>query len=135
MTSSKQRPGVGQRTPSCLVHGILNDKRMINTNSEREPSTKGLNDKVDKDPHDERNNDHNEHNEHSGMRSRLLTKKELSDMAFSIRELSSRLGRFKLKLNVRNVFLLTKAYDQSLVKLTRDMAEWLLDNKEGSYTV
>lgn len=66
--------------------------------------------------------------------SRLLTKKQLSDMAFGIRELSKRLGRVRLLLKVRNVFLLTKAHDQKLIKFTRDVSEWLLkqQNEDGN---
>ena len=70
--------------------------------------------------------------------SRLLTKKQLSDMAFGIRELSKKLGRIRLMLKVRNVFLLTKAHDQKLIKYTRDVAHWLLKQKDAEgkqYTV
>lgn len=70
--------------------------------------------------------------------SRLLTKKQLSDMAFNIRELSKKLGHVRLILKVRNVFLLTKAHDQKLIAYTRDVTRWLLEqrNAEGQqYTV
>ena len=70
--------------------------------------------------------------------SRLLTKKQLSDMAVGIREMSKKLGHIRLKLRVRNVFLLTKAHDQTLIAKTRDMAEWLLRHKNPDgehYTV
>lgn len=57
-------------------------------------------------------------------------------MSFSIRELAKRLGRFRLKLNVHNVFLLTKAHDETLIGLTREMAGWLLSSESGgNYTV
>ncbi|KAI9671376.1 MAG: hypothetical protein M1831_004285 [Alyxoria varia] len=65
--------------------------------------------------------------------SRLLTKKQLSDMAFSIRELSKKLGRYRLRLDIRNVFLLTKVHDSSLVGHTRSLAEWLLSSDSGGY--
>lgn len=58
--------------------------------------------------------------------SRLLTKKQLSDMAWGVRELSKRLGSIRLKLKVRTVFLLTKAHDESLIENTREVAKWLL---------
>jgi len=61
--------------------------------------------------------------------SRLLTKKQLSDMAFGIRELSKKLGHIRLLLKVRNVFILTKAHDQKLIANTRDLTEWLLRQK------
>lgn len=75
-----------------------------------------------------------EHKSHT--QSRLLTKKELSDMAFGIRELSKRLNNFKLKLKVKNIFLLTKAHDPDLIDKTREVAEWLLSEESGGpYTV
>ncbi|KAI1214612.1 ATP-NAD kinase [Annulohypoxylon truncatum] len=67
------------------------------------------------------NLDHNE-----GLNSRLLTKKQLTDMAWGVRELSRRLGSIRLKFKVRSVFLLTKAYDRELIPKTRLVAKWLL---------
>jgi len=69
--------------------------------------------------------------EDPSVQSRLLTKKELSDMAFGIRELAKRLSHFKLKLKVHNVFLLTKAHDQTLISFTREVAAWLLSKESG----
>ena len=66
--------------------------------------------------------------------SRLLTKKQLSDMAFGIRELSKKLSHVKLKLNVRNIFVLTKAHDESLIGHTAELTDWLL-RSENRYTV
>ncbi|OBU00154.1 hypothetical protein VE01_01916 [Pseudogymnoascus verrucosus] len=63
--------------------------------------------------------------------SRLLTKKQLSDMAWGVRELSKRLGSVNLKLKVKNVFILTKAHDESLVGNTREVAKWLLSKDRG----
>lgn len=67
--------------------------------------------------------------------SRLLTKKQLSDMAFGIRELSKRLGHVRLKLKVKNVFLLTKAHDLHLIENTRHISEWLLNQENANYVV
>lgn len=68
--------------------------------------------------------------------SRLLTKKQLSDMAWGVRELSKQLGGLRLKLHVRNVFILTKAHDESLIHNTREVAHWLLaEKREPPYTV
>ena len=70
------------------------------------------------------------------MYSRLLTKKQLSDMAWGVRELSKRLGNIKLKLKVKTVFLLTKAHDESLIENTREIARWLLSpERDVRYTV
>jgi hypothetical protein len=67
--------------------------------------------------------------------SRLLTKKQLSDMALGIRELSKKLAHIQLKLRVRNVFLLAKAHDETLIQYTRELAEWLLSKEKESYCV
>lgn len=84
----------------------------------------------DKDPHGKiANGVEAQHTE-----SRLLTKKQLSDMAFGIRELSKKLSHVKLKLNVRNIFVLTKAHDESLIEHTRELSDWLLRH-EARYTV
>lgn len=72
---------------------------------------------------------------HAGH-SRLLTKKQLSDMAWGVRELSKRLGSIRLKLRVKTVFLLTKAHDETLIGNTRDVAKWLLSSdRQVRYTV
>jgi NAD+ kinase len=71
-----------------------------------------------------------------GLHSRLLTKKQLSDMAWGVRELSKRLGSIRLKMRVKNVFLLTKAHDETLIDNTREVASWLLSpERDVRYTV
>ena len=68
--------------------------------------------------------------------SRLLTKKQLSEMAWGVRELSRRLGSVRLKFRVRNIFLLTKIYDAELIAKTRELCRWLLDReRDVRYTV
>lgn len=81
--------------------------------------------RVDKDPHAQAN---------QTQHSRLLTKKEISDMAFGIRELSKKLSQIRLKLHVKNIFILCKAHDEGLIKNSRETTEWLL-KKDPSYTV
>jgi NAD+ kinase len=72
----------------------------------------------------------------SAIHSRLLTKKQLSDMAWGVRELSKRLGSVRLKLKVKTVFLLTKVYDESLIGNTREVVKWLLSpERKVRYTV
>ncbi|KEF53565.1 serine/threonine protein kinase [Exophiala aquamarina CBS 119918] len=58
--------------------------------------------------------------------SRLLTKKQLSEMAMSVRALAKKLGNLKVRLRIRTIFLLTKAHDQSLIAKTQEVARWLL---------
>lgn len=70
------------------------------------------------------------------IHSRLLTKRQLSDMAWGVRELSKRLGSVNLKLKVKTVFILTKAHDEMLIQNTRDVAKWLLSNdRQVQYVV
>ncbi|KAK7711912.1 hypothetical protein SLS64_005183 [Diaporthe eres] len=70
------------------------------------------------------------------LHSRLLTKKQLSEMAWGVRELSRRLGSMRLKFRVRNIFILTKVYDRDLIPKTRELARWLLDKeRDVRYTV
>lgn len=72
----------------------------------------------------------------NAVHSRLLTKKQLSDMAWGVRELSKRLGSIRLKLKVKTVFLLTKVYDEGLIQNTREIVKWLLSpDREVRYTV
>jgi NAD+ kinase len=68
--------------------------------------------------------------------SRLLTKKQLSDMAMSVRTLAKRLGNLKVKLRVRAIFLLTKIYDKTLIVKTREVTRWLLSkNRSVPYII
>lgn len=80
---------------------------------------------MDKDPH-----------AHAGQtqHSRLLTKKQISDMALGIRELSKKLAQIRLKLHVKNIFILGKAHDETLIKHSRETADWLL-TKDPNYNV
>lgn len=67
-----------------------------------------------------------EMDEEDELRSRMLTKKQLSEMAWGVRELSRRLGSVRLKFRARSIFLLTKIYDEDLIPKTRELAAWLL---------
>ena len=70
------------------------------------------------------------------LQSRLLSKKQLSEMAWGVRELSRRLGSMRLKFRVRTVFILVKIHDQELIPKTREVARWLLDkSRDVRYTV
>jgi NAD+ kinase len=70
------------------------------------------------------------------LQSRHLTKRQLSDMAWNVRKLSKKLGSIKLKLTVKNVFVVSKAYDETLVSLTRKVTRWLISkDRDTPYTV
>ncbi|KAE8144952.1 ATP-NAD kinase-like domain-containing protein [Aspergillus avenaceus] len=70
------------------------------------------------------------------VESRQLTKRQLSDMAWNVRKLSKKLDSIKLKLSVKNVFLVTKAGDDSVITFTRKATEWLLSkDRDTQYNV
>ncbi|KAK5116981.1 hypothetical protein LTR62_006702 [Meristemomyces frigidus] len=55
-----------------------------------------------------------------------LSHSRLMQTAASVREVSRQLQRRPLKRAVRNVLIITKARDNTLVSLTRELTEWLL---------
>ena len=118
------RPGNGRRDTSCIVHGLLEKHDGVPT-QQQDQSYEGLAQErlIDKDPHS---------NAENTQHSRLLTKKQISDMAFGIRELSKKLAQIRLKLHVKNIFILGKAHDEGLIKNTREIADWLL-TKDPEY--
>jgi NAD+ kinase len=127
-SSSKMtsRPENDRKTTACIVHALLEKHDGLPVKDQSQ-SYEGLAQEklVDKDPHGHANQTQN---------SRLLTKKQLSDMAFGIRELSKKLSQIRLKLHVKNIFILGKAHDESLIKNSRDVADWLLA-KDPEYKV
>lgn len=73
---------------------------------------------------------------HENIHSRLLTKRQLTEMAWGVRELSRRLGMLRLKFKVEHIFLLTKPYDEDLIPKTRELAKWLLSkDRDVRYTI
>ena len=126
-----KRPSHKRQKTACFVHSLLGNRvnPALSEKSEDGLAQHTISDKDGPSP-DAEVEDHTQ--------SRLLTKKQLSDMAVGIRELSKKLGHLRLKLKVRNVFLLTKAHDQTLIAKTRDMVKWLLQQKNADghlYTV
>lgn len=122
------RPQVVKRNETtCFVHDLL-DKERKSRQSNRSEEVESLWD------HAERDKAPDDHDR--STRSRLLTKKQLSDMARGVRELSKKLGSIRLKLKVKTVFILTKAHDEDLIGYTRGVAEWLLSKERDTpYTV
>ena len=55
-----------------------------------------------------------------------MSHSRLMQTATSVREISKQLQRRPIKRAVRTVMIVTKARDNSLVQLTRDLAEWLM---------
>ena len=112
------------RTTSCFLHQFFE-------------STKGGRGRLTelKDTSDNSKGDKNLLKD-TGVHSRLLTKRQLLDLASEIRDISKKLGSVKLKLHVKTVFLLTKAHDETLIDLTREIADWLLSTeRETPYIV
>lgn len=66
------------------------------------------------------------------VRSRLMTKKQLADMAMGVRNLAKRLGSLKVKLRIKTVFLLTKIHDDTLIAKTREVVMWLLSKERDA---
>ncbi|KAL1665928.1 hypothetical protein GGF50DRAFT_99926 [Schizophyllum commune] len=60
-----------------------------------------------------------------GEYSSSLTK-QLAETAVGVREMSKQLGRARIHSNIQNVLIITKARDNRLIKLTRDLALYLM---------
>ncbi len=114
------------KNTDCFVHALLEKQRKTGKAST-------LDDIIE--------NNHTQYKEEDGVtetptHSRLLTKKQLSDMAWGVRKLAKTLGSIRLKLKVKTVFLLTKAHDETLIGYTREVAAWLLNKeRDVSYIV
>lgn len=116
-------PLAHRNSTACLHHSLDNKHEKTNwlPSQGAVESTKP----ADKDTGTPPSNDH--------PKSRRLTKKQLSDMAFGIREMSKRLSHIKLKLNVRNIFIQMKTDDKVLPGKAAMLVTWLLGNPQ--YTV
>ena len=108
---------------TCFVHSLLEKQRRVwptsNLSVQDSPIDRG-----------------SENSQDAPTKSRLLTKKQLSDMAWGVRKLSKQLGSVRLKLIVHSIFVLTKAYDVTLIAKTKELVKWLLSKDRGtSYVV
>ena len=125
-------PGTPGRLTQCQVHQLLECQRRQRRAQEANGAVQSLAAEQDR----VRRLRPSDAESQRQMRSRLLTKKQLQDMAVGVKELSKRLGSVRQKLNVVTVFLLTKKYDESLVVKTRELVEWLLSaDRHRPYTV
>ncbi|KAK0464040.1 hypothetical protein IW261DRAFT_1524938 [Armillaria novae-zelandiae] len=52
--------------------------------------------------------------------------KQLAETAVGVREMSKQLGRARVRSNIQNVLIITKARDNRLIKLTRELALYLM---------
>ncbi|CAD0113830.1 unnamed protein product [Aureobasidium uvarum] len=126
IVKTNMRPSTQRNDTSCFIHNMLEEK---DGGTKVEQSLEGEHQER---PADKISGTPPQHGDH--MQSRLLTKKQLSDMAFGIRELSKRLGRVKLMLKVKNIFVLTKLTDATLCAKAAELTKWLLDQKQAQYT-
>ena len=58
-------------------------------------------------------------------RVRSLTR-QLAETAVGVREMSKQLGRARVKSTIQSVLIITKARDNRLIRLTRELAIWLM---------
>jgi len=108
---------------ACFVHSLLEKQRK--SRDSKDVNLQHINEDTKTDKAAGTGDDQATH-------SRLLTKRQLSDMAVGVRELSKRLGSVRLKLRVKTVFLLTKAHDEALIGYTSEAAEWLLSKDRAT---
>ncbi|KAL8868574.1 MAG: hypothetical protein Q9174_004904 [Haloplaca sp. 1 TL-2023] len=119
-----QQAGKKGPSASCFVHQLLETQRK----ARKEQPALSYN--------EDKNLDKTSDPPNQAVHSRLLTKRQLSEMAVGVRELSKKLGSIRLKLKVKTIFLLTKAHDSDLIGLTRSIAQWLLSKeRDTQYTV
>ncbi|CAO1622110.1 unnamed protein product [Jaminaea pallidilutea] len=52
--------------------------------------------------------------------------RQLAETAVGVREMSKQLGRARVKSTIKSVLIITKARDNALIKLTRELALWLM---------
>ncbi|KZV76301.1 ATP-NAD kinase [Peniophora sp. CONT] len=58
--------------------------------------------------------------------------KHLAETAVGVREMSKQLGRARIKSNIQSILIVTKARDNRLIKLTRELALYLMLKKGQS---
>ena len=121
-----------QVASQCLVHKLVEKSQKRST----DPLEKMVvMEPIEEQVSNSKNGSSPSNEEPRAMHSRLLTKKQLSNMAMSVRSLAKKLGSIRVKLNIRTVFLLTKAHDQTLIAKTREVARWLLAKERDTQYV
>lgn len=58
--------------------------------------------------------------------------RQLAETATGVREMSKQLGRAKVKSNIQSILVVTKARDNRLIKLTREVAIYLMKMKRSA---
>ncbi|KAA8914814.1 ATP-NAD kinase-like domain-containing protein, partial [Sphaerosporella brunnea] len=62
-----------------------------------------------------------------------MTRSQLHDMVLGLREMGRKYANIHLHVKVREVFIVTKPWDKSLVVQTKILAKWLLENGYNVY--
>ncbi|KAL0956106.1 hypothetical protein HGRIS_002274 [Hohenbuehelia grisea] len=57
--------------------------------------------------------------------------RQLAETAVGVREMSKQLGRARVRSNIQNVLVITKARDNRLIKLTRELAIYLMMKRQN----
>ena len=104
----------------CFVHSLL--ERHIDLNLSGHPHSTSRHGRRSPSPHFPQT---------SSQGSRLLTKQQMADLAFGVREFAKKLAHITVQLNVHRVFVLCKAHDKRLVADARQVAHWLLEQDKG----
>lgn len=110
-----------ERTTSCFLHQFLESRK----------TGRSIISEL-KDISEDKKDDRSPLSPDISVHSRLLTKRQLLDMRSDIRDLSKRLGNVKIKLRVKTVFVLTKAHDETLIDLTKELVDWLLSKERDT---
>lgn len=61
--------------------------------------------------------------------SRALTKKQLAEMAFSVRDLSKYLGTLRIKMRVKKIIVVAKIWDKDTISKTAEFVDWMLEHQ------
>ena len=68
--------------------------------------------------------------------SQRLTKKQLSAVTVSARNLAKKLASVRVKGDIKSIFLLTKIHDDTLIAKAREVVKWLLSkDRDSPYVV
>lgn len=110
---------------SCIVHKLIEKERL-------QSNRKGHHVEEDRTTNGNIDGTATPEEDMQVVRSRLLTKKQLANMAMGVRTLAKKLGSLKVKLKIRTVFLLTKIHDETLILKTREVAKWLLSTERDA---
>ncbi|KAF8249557.1 ATP-NAD kinase [Wilcoxina mikolae CBS 423.85] len=77
--------------------------------------------------------DHEQEDEEDRGYLEKMTRNQLHEMVLGLREMGRKYSNVQIHMKVKDVFILTKRWDHSLVVQTRQLAKWLLENGYNVY--